>query len=217
MTFDRTTTIIIPTIPGRGELRTRALRSAMFQTEWVARVQEDIPQWWVQYDEQREGAAKTRNRAIERTEAHWLAFLDDDDLLSPEHLEVCLDAAEKTGADLVYPYPDFGDHRDPLATLHNGRIVKPFGVPFGPEQEWWLRNMGNFIPVTHLVRRELVQQVGGFPEQGGFQVAAGNNSGDCEDFGLLLRLLDAGAKFHHVPQVTWVYRQHDSNTGGRPA
>jgi glycosyltransferase involved in cell wall biosynthesis len=216
MSFDRSVAVIIPTIPGREALLNAACRSVVNQTEWVTHHPRRPPWYWVEVDGARSGAAATRNRALQGVNTEWVAFLDDDDILYPQHLEVCLDAAESSGADLVYPYPDFGSHRDPLATLQNGRVVLPFGVPFGPEQEWWLRNKGGFIPVTHLVRRELVLQVGGFPEQGSFPVPAGNNSGQCEDYGLLIRLLDAGARFFHTPHRTWRYRLHADNTGGRP-
>jgi glycosyltransferase involved in cell wall biosynthesis len=209
--------VVIPTIPGREELLHEACRSVVGQTEWAHHhdAQPSFP-FIVQRDPDRAGAATTRNRALDRVTTEWVAFLDDDDILYPTHLEHCLDAAEASGADLVYPYPDFAGHRDPLATLYRGRVMSPFGVPFGEEQEWWLRRRGGFIPVTHVVRRELVIRVGGFPQPGQFDVLPGNVSRDCEDFGLLLRLLDAGARFHHLPERTWLYRLHDANTGGRP-
>jgi glycosyltransferase involved in cell wall biosynthesis len=214
--FNRSVTVIIPTIPGREDLLRAATQSVLDQTEWVAHPEQAFPGYVMQLDRDREGATTTRNKALQRVTTEWVAFLDDDDILYPDHLQACLDAAEQTGADLVYPYPDFAGQRDPLATLQNGRVVSPFGVPFGPEQEWWLRHRGGFIPVTHVVRRELVTRVGGFPQPGRFRASPGNISSDCEDFGLLLHLLDAGAQFHHLPERTWLYRLHDANTGGRP-
>jgi len=202
-------TVAIPTIPERAHFLSKAVFSAANQEHMPEAI-------LVAVDNEREGAAKTRNRIIQSIDTTWTAFLDDDDLLKPDHLQICIQALEETGADLVYPYPLFSNGKDPLATLQNGQVVIPFGVPFGPEQEWWFRNKGNFIPVTHVCRTSLVKEVGGFPEQGSFALPPGNNSGDCEDYGLLLKMLDAGAKFHHVPQRTWLYNFHDSNTGGKP-
>jgi hypothetical protein len=98
--------------------------------------------------------------------------------------------------------------------MYRGALMPmPLNVPFGPEQEYSLRVRGNFIPVTYLVRTEAVRAVGGFPAPYEFNAA---QSRDCEDYGLLLHLLDAGYKFHHVCGVrTWRYIYHGANVGGR--
>ena len=201
-------TVVIPTIQDRKPLLRRALKSVEKQTVKPAEV-------LVEMDEDRTGAASTRNRALAKVQTEWVAFLDDDDELLPKHLEISLKGLKDSGAELVYTYPVVLGQRDPLATVYRGQIVYPFGVPFGPDQEKYLRTVGNFIPVTHVCRTALVKQVGGLPEQGEFPVPEHNNSGDCEDYGLLLRLLDEGAKFIHVPEITWKYIFHDSNTQGR--
>lgn len=203
--FRRDVTVIIPTHPGREEMTAEAFASCMLQQHQADTV-------IVEYDRDRTGAASTRNRALRGVRTHWVAFLDSDDYLLPHHLRVCLDALEASGADLAYPYfvgPDV------TATSQDGKVVRPFGVPFGPEQETWFRQRGGFIPVTTVSRTDRVKKAGGFPQQGRFKVPEGNVSGDCEDYGMLLALLDRGARFVHVPDRTWVYRVHESNTGGR--
>lgn len=210
---------IIPTIPGREVLLERALASARAQTR-------PFDEIIVEADPSRTGAADTRNRALERAarrEADWVTFLDDDDELLPNHVEVCLkrigwedrtpNLLDERPVTLVYTYAEFIGSRDPLATDDGtGRWVKPLGVPFGPAQERHLRTKGNFIPVTHMVRLQAVLEVGGFPRQNEFDAPV---SRDCEDYGLLLRLLDAGARFVHEPVITWRYYFHEANTGGR--
>jgi glycosyltransferase involved in cell wall biosynthesis len=197
-------TVVVPTILGREELLDRALASVRAQTIQPAKV-------IVVCDRDRKGAWWARNQGAAQVETTWLAWLDDDDELLPNHLEVLLAGAEESGADLVYSYPEFvcpPGYRDPLATVQDGRIVQePIGVPFGKEQENWLRYMGNFIPVTYLVRAALVRAVGGMPPSGGPKKE--------EDYRLLLKLLNFDAKFHHVLNVrTWRYHVHDANTGG---
>lgn len=206
--FRRDVTIVIPTHPGRLVLLAEAFASAVAQEHPPTAVV-------VQVDNERRGAAWARNEALKSVRTHWVAFLDSDDVLYPEHLQVCLDAAEESGADLVYPYFDIVGSTDVLATSEFGRVVNPEGIAFGPEQEQWLRQRGGFIPVTHLCRTDRVKKAGGFPQPNSFKVPEGNVSADCEDYGLLIRLLDRGARFRHVPRRTWCYRVHEDNTGGR--
>jgi len=82
------------------------------------------------------------------------------------------------------------------------------GQPFDPAA---LRE-SNYIPVTALVRATRFVQVGGFPEPNSEDWP----HPDCEDWALWLRLLDAGAKFSHLPERTWTWEWHGRNTSGRP-
>lgn len=205
-------TVVVPTIPGREELLARALASVEAQTLQPAAV-------IVEVDRERTGAAATRNRALGQVTTEWVAWIDDDDSFMPHHLEVCARKAMEFAAftdvlpDLVYPSMQAVGGRDPLACPVNGVLVNPFGVTFGPEQQWHLENVGNFIPITWLGRTEMIRRVGGFPEP---WADPSKGSGRVEeDYGLLLRMLAAGARFVHVPSRSWRYYFHDANTGGR--
>lgn len=201
-------TVVIPSIVGREELLARALRSVERQQVPPAHVV-------VHYDVKRLGAAAARNEALNKVNTEWVAWLDDDDEFLQNHLRVLLRAVNKTGADLAFTYPEVVGGRDPLACLDDqgNWVAEPLNVPFGAVQRLALRKHGNFIPVTYLARTSLVRQVGGFPEPYSFEARV---SGDCEDYGLLLRLLDADARFHHVCGVrTWRYHLHAGNLGGR--
>lgn len=200
-------TVVIPTINGREALLRRAVQSVQNQTLPTNLI--------VELDDDRQGAAYTRNKALKRVTSTWTVFLDDDDELLPDHALLCLATAIINDADLVYPYPNFIGGPDPLATAYQGNVVSPFGVPFGPEQAQWLRRRGNFIPITYIVKTEHVKAVGGFPEPWQFPCEKTNISNDCEDFGLLLALLNYGTKFHHLPKKTWNVHIHDDNTGGK--
>lgn len=163
------------------------------------------------------GAAKSRQAAFTQVRTEWTAFLDDDDWLEPRHLELLADKAEETGADLVYPA---------MFCTADWDVLDPYHFrDFDAELERVLRagdlatGVQNFIPITVLVRTELVAQVGGIPdpylqETKYFAPCAG------EDHMLWIRLLDAGAKFAHLPIRTWTYNHHQgdgaSNTSGRP-
>lgn len=175
-------TVVIPTIAGREAQLARAAASVLNQTHPCA--------LHVEFDAHRQGAGVTRNRALEQVDTEWVAFLDDDDAMKPNHLRACARHAGLTGADVVYPWYDAtGD--DPIDC---------FGMPFNAEA---LRRR-NYIPVTTLCRTQLVRDVGGF------QPHPDENGDPCEDWGLWLALLDAGARFSHLPQRTWIW----TSTGG---
>lgn len=202
-------TVLIPTIAGRDELLKRALNSVDAQLVQPGDVV-------IEYDRHRVGAHWARNEALKRVKTSWVAFLDDDDELLPNHIKVLVRGANKSKADMVFTYAEFVGGRDPLAIVRAGGIsAEPINIPWNIESEMSLRAYGNFIPVTYMVKTEAVRAVGGFPVPYSFDA---KNSRDCEDYGLLLKLLDAGYKFHHVCGVrTWVYNFHSFNTGGRGA
>jgi hypothetical protein len=61
----------------------------------------------------------------------------------------------------------------------------------------------NYIPTTYLVRTEVARSVGGFPPR---------SPGRPSDWQFLLKLLEAGCRFRHVPERTWVWRRHPGNS-----
>ena len=197
--------VVIPTIPGR-DLVDRAFDSIR---------ETDVSySAWMEIDHRGEGPAVVRNRAVidsmRQRPATWLAFLDDDDEFHPRHLRRCLDHAEATDADVVYPWFDLNrkgtirNDLDPLR-LHGQPVI---GQKFDAEA---LRR-GNYIPVTALVRASAFLDVGGFPVPGTDEWPLR----DGEDWGLWKRLLAGGAKFEHLPERTWTWHHHGKNTSGRP-
>jgi glycosyltransferase involved in cell wall biosynthesis len=196
--------VVIPTIPGRERLLERALVS-------VRRQFRQADQVVVEYDEQRAGAAATRNRALAQVETDLVAWLDDDDELMRNHLGALEHAIH--GHDLAYSTPVMVGGNDPTAVTVRGVWRKPWGVAFGREQEKHLRELGSFIPVTHMVRTEAVRKAGGFPE--GRTLPDGRYQGEDERY--LIGLLDQGARFTHINVPTWRWHLHDAHTAGKGA
>jgi glycosyltransferase involved in cell wall biosynthesis len=183
--------VCIPTIPPRGHLLRRAVGSVQQQTVEVREIQ-------VALDVAREGAAATRNRAVAAATSKWLAFLDDDDEFLPHHVESLLRHQAETGADLVYPWFETVEGFDPLGW--EGRQFVPESLRYA-----------NHIPVTVLVRRELVEAAGGFRNR-----TDGLGGATWEDWHLWLALLDLGATFSHLPMRTWRWHMGDvQHTYGR--
>jgi glycosyltransferase involved in cell wall biosynthesis len=205
-----TVAVVIPTIPGREAMLDRALASVRAQTRKPDQV-------IVERDSLRTGADQARNRALERVTADVVAWLDDDDQFLSGHIKACMRVLENSPEkpDLVYPTPAVVGGTDPTAVSVQGQWVMPWGVRFGPEQEAHLRRFGSFIPMTHLVKTEMVRLIGGFrPGLGVTTEGIGRRyRGEDEDY--LVRLLDVGARFEHLNVKTWTWHVHAGNTGGR--
>jgi len=164
-------TVITPTIPERAEQLAEAIESVQAQSR-------PPEAHLIEVDDLRQGTAAMRNRMVEEADTEWVAPLDDDDLLLPIHLQVLLDGASSSGADVIY-------------SDWNGHVPK--GCPRDFDSA--ALRAKNFIPATALIRREAIEAVGGYPEVHG------------EDWALWLLMDRAGARFYRVPVVTWTYRR----------
>ena len=132
-------------------------------------------------DESGVGPAKMRNLLARGVKTTWLSFLDDDDLMLPNHL------AE---------HSEYFDTADVIFSW--GMVIHPDGSEAlfdSSYNEESILKGHNTIPVTATVRRSYFERVGGFPENERF-----------EDWALWKRLILAGAKFQCIPKVTWHYR-----------
>lgn len=163
-------TVITPTIPERAELLSQAIASVNNQIEpAVAHL--------IGVDLERAGPTPVRNRLLKSVDTEWVAFLDDDDILYPQHFRVV--SRHLDSADLIYTWCN-SEGRD----------------GFNPNSyfdEQRLRG-GNYIPITVTLRTSKLREVGGIPNE------------RLEDWALWVKLLDSGARFVCEPTVTWNYR-----------
>lgn len=184
------TTLIIPTIAPRTDTYlVQAMRSAEAQTLPFDSI-------IVEPDVDREGPAVVRNRAAAKVDTEWLAFLDDDDYLSPNHHEVLA----ALSADVRWPWFKVVGGTDPFPK-HRGRQ--------------WNPNDPHIIPITTMIRTEAFRAVGGFT-LGTDRAEDGRPIGG-EDWRLWLALSEAGYSFEHTPAITWTWRHHGRNTSGLPS
>lgn len=194
--------VCIPSIPSRWTLLQRAAASVVEQTRQASELH-------IVLDVEHAGAAATRTAALAESSADYVAFLDDDDWFLPQHLERLMETAEETDADVVYPWFETNGY-DPLYVAG----VRAEGRPFDDLSRKWLITMGNFIPITALVRREALMDVGGFQNHSSHNESL--NHPTCEDWEAWRRLALNGAKFVHLPERTWFWNHWGGNTGGRP-
>ena len=147
------------------------------------------------------GRTRALNVGLAAARGTYVAYLDDDDLYLPAHLETLvrfLDGSDEYRAaytsvrQIEQVLGDDGRYRD-------GREITVYGRPFDAARLLYK----NDIPLIGLAhRRALAQEAGGFDE----------SFDQFEDWDFLIRL-SAGTRFHHLPSVTAVYRlrNDDSN------
>lgn len=135
------------------------------------------------------GASQARNRGLTQARGEWLLFLDSDDTVAPEYLEVMLAAAREQIADVV--------------VCGYARIVGPDGAAFEcPRQPISRDGCAEVAAKAHfplhaaIARREVIERVGGFEP----------SLEACEDWDLWLKVAGHGAAFATVPRCLALYR-----------
>jgi LmbE family N-acetylglucosaminyl deacetylase len=140
----------------------------------------------------RRGRAGAANAGVQAAGGALLGFLDDDDLLEPEHLATLVGVLGAAGVRAAY-----SDAAVAVYELAGGGWQQverrlPYSRDFDPD----LLLLDNYIPLhTLLAERELWLAAGPFDPALPF----------FEDWDLLIRLA-ALAPLHHLPQVTCEYR-----------
>lgn len=180
-------TVAIPTIPprvGNGGL----LRHAVYSVQQ----QEMSPLGGIScaLDIWKQGAAVTRQRALDGVRTKWVSFLDDDDFFYPNHIKTHVALLEEHDADFAYSWFD-GNNPFPM---HRGREMNPEDP--------------HHTTMTVTVRTELAKAAGFTNHPDANEVWPG------EDWQFELRCLALGAKFIGTGEVTWHYRMHGHHTSG---
>ncbi|HEY3724967.1 MAG TPA: glycosyltransferase [Acidimicrobiia bacterium] len=160
----------------------------------------------VYVDQANRGLAGARNAAIEAASGSVLALLDADDLWLPDRLERCVSLLEReTDVGLVTSDAfliEDGERTE--RRCYGDRRIHPFPGPDADQLD--IIAQRNFLFVSVVFRRALVDELGGFDE----------TLARAEDYELWTRLLLAGTRAGYVPEPLGYYRRRADSLSASP-
>lgn len=167
-------TLVTVTMPSRAAMLAEMLATVAGQT---AKPDAHLIVW-----DHGQGFVDRCNYAVNLVATDWFCFVDDDDLLDPNHVDVL---TSNLNADIVWTWCRVeGRDWNPNSPYMPGRLAT-----------------GNYIPSNCAFNTDLWLGLGGY-----------NGSERHPDWNMLKRAEDSGATFRNIPEVTWTYRFHGGNT-----
>ena len=144
------------------------------------------------------GIAGNTNEALALATGSYTALLDHDDFLSPNALFEFVKAINENGdADCIYSDEDKVDQEGKL------HYFPHFKSDYNPD----LLHTNNYICHFFVVRRQLVEEVGGFRRE--FDGA--------QDYDFIFRCVEKAREVVHVPEILYHWRTHKASTADNPA
>jgi len=149
--------------------------------------------------EQSRGRSAAANRGIEASQGEWIAFLDDDDLLTPAGIEERVSGALGTGREIVYGVVECYHYKTYVENnpyeLKNRFL---YNYPFDRD----ILLFQNFIPLNSLLFSKNIFQRHGFFDES-YEV--------FEDWEFLLRL-SRSEDFFFINSLVGIYRVFSQST-----
>ena len=143
------------------------------------------------------GRAAAAQAGVEAAKGDYVAFLDDDDLAAPEHLETLAGLVQAAGVRVAYTDAAVAVYElDPPGKGSTGWVCRERRLPYSRDFDPDVLAVDNYIPFnTLLIERALFAEAGAFDTSLPF----------FEDWDFLIRL-SAVTPFHHLARVTCEYR-----------
>ena len=137
------------------------------------------------------GISGASNSALEMATGDYVALLDHDDELTRDGLLEVAKCLDRGKADLIYSDEDFIDETGEFSDAH-----------FKPDYSPDLLRSHNYITHLLVIRRALVEEIGGFrsPFDG------------AQDYDLILRAVELAGSVVHIPKVLYHWRRRKGST-----
>ena len=147
------------------------------------------------------GLAAARNTGIKEASGKYIAYLDDDDVYYPDHLETLVNCLENGEYKVAYT----DAYMVTQERKNSNYVVKKKDIPFSFDFDYDRILVENFVPVLCLMHeRSCLEEIGLFDE----------NLTVCEDWDFLIRI---SRKFEiaHVKKVTSEFTWRTDGTNMR--
>lgn len=143
------------------------------------------------------GISGNTNAALKMAKGDFIVLADHDDTI-PEHalFEIAAAINDHPECDVIYSDEDKLD-------MDGGALFDPH---FKPDFNGDLLTSVNYICHLFVVKRELLEQVGGFRQE--FDGA--------QDYDFIFRCTENAKKIHHIPKVLYHWRCHQDSTASNP-
>ena len=136
--------------------------------------------------------SKASNSALELVKGEFIAFMDHDDLLSPEALyHIATRINLKPETDILYTDEDKVDEQGKHSDAH-------FKPQWCPDHLLSRNYFGHLV----VLRTRIVDVIGGFRE--GFE--------GSQDYDLILRAVERTTRIEHIPRVLYHWRIHAASS-----
>lgn len=143
------------------------------------------------------GIAGNTNFALTMAAGDYVGLLDHDDLLAPNALfEVARALERQKDADVIYTDED-------KVTMDLSEHFQPH---FKPDFNLDLLRSNNYICHFTVIKREIVEQVGGFRKE--YEGA--------QDYDFIFRCAEAARAVAHIPEILYHWRVHKASTADNP-
>lgn len=161
-----------------------------------------LPVRYLRHAENR-GRTASLNLGVEAAGGEYIGFLDDDDVVYPDHLQTLMEAARPERRPVVYTDVLNVTYQPDPRTGEWIRAQEQLVYSFDFDADNFL--LANYIPIHCLaIRRDCFGRVGPFDE----------SLAILEDWEFLIRLSRV-FPFHHIPKITGEYRRRDDNSNIR--
>lgn len=148
--------------------------------------------------EENKGIAENTNEAFAMATGEFAGLLDHDDLLAPNALyEVAKALETEPDIDVLYTDED---------KVRGDEVLEHFQPNLKPDFNIDLLRSNNYICHFFVVRKSLLEKTGGFRRE----------YDGAQDYDFIFRCTQAAGKIHHIPEIMYHWRTHQSSTADNP-